>query len=76
MNQSHGHWLLFHALTITKLQIQNFEMVEVSNGTKILNQFHFELLFQINMKEKIIKVLNLFSKLIKSNLMIHASIVC
>jgi hypothetical protein len=51
-------------------------MVEVSNGTKVLNQFDFELLFQINMKEKIIKVLNLFSKLIKSNLMIHASIVC
>jgi hypothetical protein len=30
MNQSHGHWLLFHALTITlitKLQIEIFEMV-------------------------------------------------
>jgi hypothetical protein len=53
MNQSHGHWILFHALTITKLQIQIFEMVEVSNGTKVLNQFDFELLFQINMNKKI-----------------------
>jgi hypothetical protein len=54
MNQSYGLWLLSNALTIAmtltiKLQVEMIEMVQVSNGTKTLAQFDYELLFQRSM---------------------------
>jgi ABC-type transporter MlaC component len=50
MNQSCGHWLLcnvlFFAITlIIKLQSELVEMVQISNGIEVLDQFDFELIF-------------------------------
>lgn len=50
MNQSCGLWLLSNALTTAmtltiKLQVEMVEMLQVSDGTKNLAQFDYELLF-------------------------------
>jgi hypothetical protein len=61
MNQSHVPWLLFNGLTITitlivKLQFELIEMLQISNGTKVMDQFDLELfLFQRNMREEVVK---------------------
>jgi len=49
INQSHGHWLLSNALTITitlivNLQFETAKMFQVSNGMKALNRFDSKLL--------------------------------
>jgi hypothetical protein len=54
MNQSCGLWLLSNALTTAmiltiKLQVEMVEMVQVSDGTKTLAKFDYELLFQRSM---------------------------
>ncbi len=61
MNQSHVHWLLLNGLTIAitliiKLQFEMIEMLQVSNGTKVMDQFDLELfLFQRNMREEVVR---------------------
>jgi len=61
MNQSHVHWLLLNDLIITntlivKLKFELIEMLQVSNGTKVMDQFDLGLFFfQRNMREEVVK---------------------
>jgi hypothetical protein len=46
---------------IIKLQVEMSKLVQVSNGTKVLDQFHFTFfLFQRKMREEVVKVLKPF----------------